>query len=1046
LAGETKPYRFLLRMPAELGQRLRDAAERADRSLNREIVERLEASLLEDQRANCTRNFDGGRGMTRRRRQALVAGALALLAVSVLAGAVTLSGKRPAAPSATAGGAFPASFGQHLANLRAAPQSKNFGGPASWEEEQDLARSHPAESVARGWIAAARADWTSTKGRPFPSGKGQKKTWTNVGPSTALYPISPFRTRDLYVAGKYEAGGRMTDVAIAPSCKPGNCRLYVAAAGGGVWRTDNALAGTPKWEFISGSFALNAIGSITLDPNDPTGNTVWVGTGEATASGASVAGVGIYKSTDGGNTWTQLGASTFDSRAVGSIAIHPTNPNVVYAASTRAVRGLSSTTTGAVSVIPGAPQYGLFKSTDGGATWTFIHKGSANAADCNVLTDHLNATSCSPRGVRGVAIDPNDPNVVYAGSYARGVWRSPDAGATWTQIFAPIAPGPATGFTERPEFALADLGATTRMYMQIGETGLLDSTFHVAENAATVALGGFIQKSSPAITNPGWGVNGLCSNPSAGLGQCWYDQLVYSPPGHPNIVYVGGVYVYGEQIANHRAVVMSDDGGTTWYDMTEDVTDDVHPNQLHPDQHALVTHPNNPHLFFEVGDGGLVRSSGQLTNRSGVCATRGFTNDPPPGTQTAAQKLARCQQMLSKVPTKLESMNKGLTTLQFFSLSASPFNSNIIQGGTQDNGTWETGGNANTWLNTNISDGGLNGFDAAIPEFRFSMFFLPQVFVNYSSGSDADWLWIADRFFIRGVDRGLEPLPFYAAVISDPTVSRVMWAGLGHAFRTTTHGQGSLSLADFRARCNLWTGSFADLCGDWAELGDPTVRGMLIHGDVPGCFGITLDPPPAPQVCPAPYPYGTDRDGGNISMIERARGHAGTIWAGTSLGRVFISRNANAADPATVTFDRVDSDSDIDPARFVSGIAIDPANENRAWITYSSYDAATPSTPGHVFEVLYNPIAGTATWTRIDGGTGGLPDTPATDVAYDDVTGDLYVSNDFGVAMRAAGSATWVQAAEGMPNVMVPSLTMLSGERILYAASHGFGAWRLNLG
>jgi hypothetical protein len=215
-----------------------------------------------------------------------------------------------------------------------------------------------------------------------------------------------------------------------------------------------------------------------------------------------------------------------------------------------------------------------------------------------------------------------------------------------------------------------------------------------------------------------------------------------------------------------------------------------------------------------------------------------------------------------------------------------------------------------------------------------------------------------------------------------------------------------------------------------------------------GCFGTQV--PPAvnpPQVCPPPYPFGTDRDGGNVSWVERAEGDTKTLWAGTSLGRVFISKNADAADPATVLFDRIDVEPTNDPGRFVTGIDVDPANSNRAFITYSGYDAANPALPaGHVFEVVYNETTGTATWTRLDDGPGGLPDTPATDVAYDHVTGNLYVSNDFGVVLRPAGSATWVEAAEGMPNVMVPSLTLMAGERILYAASHGFGAWRLNLG
>ena len=94
------------------------------------------------------------------------------------------------------------------------------------------------------------------------------------------------------------------------------------AAGGGVWRTRNALSGQPNWEFLSANFGIQSGSSITLDPNDPTGNTVYVGTGEANASADSAAGVGLYKSTDGGTTWIgPLGVAEFAGRAIGSIAV-----------------------------------------------------------------------------------------------------------------------------------------------------------------------------------------------------------------------------------------------------------------------------------------------------------------------------------------------------------------------------------------------------------------------------------------------------------------------------------------------------------------------------------------------------------------------------------------------------------------------------------------------------------------------------------------------------------------------------------------------------
>src|SRR5215471_184661 len=119
---------------------------------------------------------------------------------------------------------------------------------------------------------------------------------STLGPSKASYPA--FLDQFLFDGAGYVASGRVTAMAISPTCNQGHCLLYVAAAGGGVWKTDKALNGA-NWQFISGSFGTNAIGSLLMDPSDSSGNTLYAGTGEPNASGDSEAGVGIYKTTDG---------------------------------------------------------------------------------------------------------------------------------------------------------------------------------------------------------------------------------------------------------------------------------------------------------------------------------------------------------------------------------------------------------------------------------------------------------------------------------------------------------------------------------------------------------------------------------------------------------------------------------------------------------------------------------------------------------------------------------------------------------------------------
>jgi hypothetical protein len=185
--------------------------------------------------------------------------------------------------------------------------------------------------------------------------------------------------------------------------------------------------------------------------------------------------------------------------------------------------------------------------------------------------------------------------------------------------------------------------------------------------------------------------------------------------------------------------------------------------------------------------------------------------------------------------------------------------------------------------------------------------------------------------------------------------------------------------------------------------------------------------------------------GGNVAALARTPSDTSTLWATTTTGRVFISKNADTTN-TSFTFTRLDTLDANSPGRFVSGIVVDPADPNHAWISYSSYSSLTPATPGHVFSVTHDQGAGTATWTNLDGSRAtAFPDFPATAIAFDSLTGDLYVANDRGVLRRANGSSDWVIAGTGLPMVEVAGLTIVPSARKLYAATHGGGAWQMTL-
>src|SRR5205807_2034790 len=177
--------------------------------------------------------------------------------------------------------------------------------------------------------------------------------WLSYGPrQTAIEPGV------LAFTGKTDTtASRVTALVAAPTCAPGNCRLWAAAAGGGVWRTNDALAADPSWTWLNGDLQQNSVGALIADPNDPTGNTLYLGPGEANrCSSGCEAGVGIYRSTNGGDSWSKLadtcvgnaicacatpGQDSFLGRGISSIVIDPGSSNHSYVGSAQGVRGLS---------------------------------------------------------------------------------------------------------------------------------------------------------------------------------------------------------------------------------------------------------------------------------------------------------------------------------------------------------------------------------------------------------------------------------------------------------------------------------------------------------------------------------------------------------------------------------------------------------------------------------------------------------------------------------------------------------------------------------
>lgn len=243
--------------------------------------------------------------------------------------------------------------------------------------------------IGQAKASAPTAAFTSASRTHFDTSVFNAVRWRNVGPSR---------------------GGRANAVAGIPSLP---LTYFVGYTGGGLWRTDNAGL---SWRNISdGFFKTSTVGAIAVAPSDP--NVIYVGSGEHAVRGqSSTYGDGVYKSTDQGKTWVNVGLAA--TKQISRVAVHPNNPDVVYVAA----QG---------DRWKGTPDRGVYRSTDGGKTWALVLKGE-------------NATS----GAAGMSMDPTNPRIIYvamwdhqrtpwfvrSGGPGSGIWKTTDGGDTWTRL------------------------------------------------------------------------------------------------------------------------------------------------------------------------------------------------------------------------------------------------------------------------------------------------------------------------------------------------------------------------------------------------------------------------------------------------------------------------------------------------------------------------------------------------------------------------------------------------------------------------------------
>jgi len=228
----------------------------------------------------------------------------------------------------------------------------------------------------------------------------------------AMKDISLFKHLKWQFLGPTNTSGRITDVAVVAP-KGENYTMYVAGASAGVWKTENE--GT-SWSPVFENGPSTSIGDVTIDPSNS--NTVWIGTGEANIFRSSMAGAGVFKSTDAGATWQHMGLT--GTHTIARIVVDPRNSNNVFVAAS----GHEWTAN---------EDRGVYRTTDGGLTWERVLFVDDMTGAIDLVMDPRNSSviyAAMWQRIRDKWNDPrNEPD--YAGS---GIYKSTDGGSTWATI------------------------------------------------------------------------------------------------------------------------------------------------------------------------------------------------------------------------------------------------------------------------------------------------------------------------------------------------------------------------------------------------------------------------------------------------------------------------------------------------------------------------------------------------------------------------------------------------------------------------------------
>ncbi len=685
--------------------------------------------------------------------------------------------------------------------------------------------------------------------------------------------------------------GRIADIAIHPN-DPGT--WYVAVGSGNLWKTTNAgTTWTPLFE-DQGSYSL---GCVTIDPHDP--STIWLGTGENVGGRHVGYGDGVYRSRDGGASWENLGLKA--SEHIGTIIVHPDDPNVVYVACQGPLWSAGG-------------ERGLYKSADAGASWTKILGGGEYT------------------GVNEVRMDPRDPDVLYATTHQR-----------FRNVAALVNGGPETAIHKS-----TDGGTTWRKLTKglpkedMGKIGLAISPQKPDVIYATIELGhrkgGFYRSADGGAS---WEKRN--DYISGGTGPHYYQEIFASPHQFDR--------VYQMDVQLH----VTEDGGKTFHTLGY--------RTKHSDNHALAFSPHDPDYLLVGCDGGIYES----------------------------WDLGKHWRFAANLPVT-----------QFYKVAVDydePFY-NIV-GGTQDNATQHGpsrtdnihGIRNSDWMITVFGDGHQPAIDPTNPDIIYS---------EWQEGN----LVRHDRktgeiIYIQPQPRAGEPTERFnwdSPILISPHDPARLYFASQRVWRSDDHG-------------DSWTPVSKDLTRNLDRLREPMMGRVWSVDAVWDLYAMS-------KFC-------------TITSLAESPIVEGLLYAGTDDGLIHVSENGGRS---WRTIEHLPGVAD---KFFVNDIKADLHDADTVYVCVDQHKT------GDFAPYILKSTDRGARWTSI---TGNLPERHlAWRLVQDHVNPNLlFTGTEFGVFFSVNGGEAWIKLTGGVPNIPFRDLAIQKRENDLVGATFGRGFYVLD--